>query len=212
MGGAASAPTQASQTLADTWVSFWSDHSSHVGSGLYISSAIGLVGYVLTSFCAFGGIIGTSAMFRVTALRAAKSFHEQLLSSMLRLPMSFYDTTPLGRVLNRFSKDIYTVDEQLVSILMMYFVTVCRVFATIVVISVATPWFLVVIIPLMEVYRQTQNYYVPSSRQLKRIESNLRSPIFSHFAETLDGVASIRAFGQQQQFIAETLHKVQRTA
>lgn len=201
---------QASQVAADTWVSFWSDHSKETVEGLHVSSAVGLVGYVITSFAAFFGIIFTSTLFRTTALRAARSFHKQLLSKMLQLPMRFYDTTPLGRVLNRFSGDVYTVDEQLVSSLMMYFQTLCRVLGTIVVICFATPWFLLVIVPLMAVYRRTQIYYVPSSRQLKRIESNLRSPIFSHFAETLDGVSSIRAFGQQQQFTIENLSRVQR--
>ena len=124
--------------------------------------------------------------------------------------MTFFDTTPLGRVLNRFSKDIYTVDEVLQNILYSYLQVVSAVICTIVVISFATPWFLVLVIPLLYVYRATQNYYIPASRQLKRIESNLRSPIFSHFSETLDGTALIRAYGQQRTFVAENMEKVSR--
>merc|ERR1712012_406964 len=108
---------QACQTGADSWVSFWSDHSQERQGEIYVSSELGLLGYGLTSFAAFFGIICTSTMFRLTALKAARSFHQQLLRNLLRLPISFYDTTPLGRVLNRFSKDIYTVDETLVSTL-----------------------------------------------------------------------------------------------
>merc|ERR1712048_823548 len=110
--------------------------------------------------------------------------------------MKFYDTTPQGRILNRFSKDVYAIDEQLM--------------ATLVVIACATPWFLAVVFPLLGIYRFTQNYYVPAYRQLKRIESNLRSPIFSHFSETLDGVTSIRAFAQQAYFQSENAQKVRK--
>ena len=159
---------------------------------------------------AFCGIFLTSALFRLTALKAARSFHRKLLATVLRLPMTFFDTTPLGRVLNRFSKDIYTIDEVLQNILYSYLQVVSVVICTIVVISVATPWFLVVITPLLLIYRATQNFYIPASRQLKRIESNLRSPIFSHFSETLDGTALIRAFGQQQIFMTENMSKVNK--
>jgi len=201
---------QALQTAADSWVSFWSDHSAHKPDKIWVSSSVGLAGYATLSITAFFGIFGTSALFRLTALNAARSFHRQLLTRMLHLPMAFYDTTPLGRVLNRFSKDVYAIDEVLQSVLYMYLTTLARVAATLVVIAVATPWFVVIIFPLLWVYRYTQNYYVPSSRQLKRIESTLRSPIFSHFSETLDGVASIRAYGQQSNFIAESTNRVQR--
>lgn len=201
---------QACQTAADLWISYWSDHSSMTPFHTFISGEEGLIGYVITSGAAFVGIIATSAMFRTTALRASRTFHKQLLTNLLLLPTSFYDTTPIGRVTSRFSKDVYIVDEQLVSTLMMYFNTLCRVAATIVVISIATPWFLAVIFPLFFVYRHIQNFYIPSSRQLQRIESNLRSPIFSHFSETLDGVMCIRAFGQQEQFMAQIRARVQR--
>eukprot|EP00932_Pfiesteria_piscicida_P023044 SRR837773.9781.p1 GENE.SRR837773.9781~~SRR837773.9781.p1 ORF type:complete len:635 (-),score=114.66 SRR837773.9781:151-2055(-) len=200
---------QGCQTAADLWVSYWSDHSNETADP-YVSGEEGLLGYVITSMAAFLGIILTSSMFRTTALRASRAFHKQMLTNLLLLPTSFYDTTPIGRVTSRFSKDIYIVDEQLVSTLMMYFNTLCRVIATIVVISIATPWFLAVVVPLLLIYRHIQNFYIPSSRQLQRIESNLRSPIFSHFSETLDGVMCIRAFGQQDQFVTEIRHRVQR--
>ncbi|CAK0836931.1 unnamed protein product [Prorocentrum cordatum] len=200
---------QGVQTCADSWVSFWSDHSRGDAQP-HVSSEAGLLGYVVLSFTAFFGIFATSSLFRLTALNAARSFHRQLLEKMLQLPMSFYDTTPLGRVLNRFSKDVYTVDEQLQGVLYMYMTTLARVTATVVVIAVATPWFIAVVVPLLCLYRAVQNYYVPSSRQLKRIESTLRSPIFSHFTESLEGVSSIRAFGQQAQFLEENAERLRR--
>ncbi|CAJ1373645.1 unnamed protein product [Effrenium voratum] len=200
---------QGLQAAASAWISYWSDHSSPQNPN-YVSSSVGLIGYTGLSLTAFLGIFLTSALFRLTALKAARTFHRRLLTTLLRLPMTFFDTTPLGRVLNRFSKDIYTVDEVLQNILYSYLQVVSAVICTIVVISFATPWFLVLVIPLLYVYRATQNYYIPASRQLKRIESNLRSPIFSHFSETLDGTALIRAYGQQRTFVAENMEKVSR--
>lgn len=107
------------QALSGGWISYWSDHNDPKKPN-YISSAQGLIGYSSLSLAAFGGIFCTSALFRLTALKAARSFHRQLLSTVLRLPMSFFDTTPLGRVLNRFSKDVYTIDEVLQNILYSY--------------------------------------------------------------------------------------------
>lgn len=200
---------QGLQAVAGGWISYWSDHSK-AENPHYISSEVGLIGYSTLSLAAFLGIFITSALFRLTALKAARSFHRRLLGTMLRLPMAFFDTTPLGRVLNRFSKDIYTIDEVLQNILYSYLQVVSAVVCTMAVIATATPWFLVVVLPLLLIYRATQNFYIPASRQLKRIESNLRSPIFSHFSETLDGTALIRAFGQQQIFISENMSRVNR--
>eukprot|EP00971_Amphidinium_carterae_P206066 4089677-Amphidinium_carterae.1 len=88
---------QAFQTGADGWVTFWSNHSKEGNGGMVVSKTLGISGYAATSLLAFIGIVGTTAMFRLTALRAARHFHAGLLNKMLRLPMSFYDTTPLGR-------------------------------------------------------------------------------------------------------------------
>lgn len=201
---------QALMTSADSWISFWSDHSKQTPGRTYVTSEMGILGYLGFTLAAVVGVATTSAIFRLTALKAARSFHEQLIDKLLRLPTVFYDTTPLGRVLNRCSKDIYAVDEQLQQTMYGYMSTLTRVCATFVVITFATPWFLVLVLPILWMYRWTQNYYIPSSRQLKRIESNLRSPIFAHFSETLDGVSSVRAYGQQAQFIEENLQRMRR--
>ncbi len=73
------------------------------------------------------------------------------------------------------------------------------------VIAVSTPIFLAAIVPLAFVYYFVQRYYVATSRQLKRIESVTRSPIYAHFSETLSGVSSVRAYGREQQFVDESM-------
>ncbi|CAG5136574.1 unnamed protein product, partial [Candidula unifasciata] len=119
-----------------------------------------------------------------------------MLYNILRSPMSFFDTTPGGRIVNRFSRDIET------------FGGIIRVLSTIITICYGVPIFLSVMVPVAIVYVLIQMVYIATSRQLRRIDSITRSPIYVHFSETLSGAASIRAYGAQERFIAESKRKV----
>ena len=166
------------------------------GEYLGVYAAIGAGQIVLSLFASYflamGGVFGATLI------------HKRLLVNILRLPMSFFDTTPSGRILNRFSKDIYTIDETIPRCVDEFIFTLFVVIDTIVVISYATPLFMVVIIPLAVLYLLIQvrnvlhsvsnhlefffqRFYVATSRQLKRLESISRSPIYTHFQETLLG-------------------------
>ena len=94
----------------------------------------------------------SSFAIAIAAFLASKTLHNQLLENILRSPMSFFDTTPLGRILNRFSKDINIIDETLPRSVRSFLATLFNVFSTIIVVSIATPIFLVVIIPMTIIY------------------------------------------------------------
>ena len=111
--------------------------------------------------------------------------------------MSFFDTTPIGRIVNRFSKDMYTVDEQLVATMMAYLSTMATVVGVIVVISSVTPLFTFCLIPVLAFYALQQSFFTKSYRELKRLDSVARSPLYGLLGETLDGIATIRAFSTQ---------------
>ena len=96
------------------------------------------------------------------AIMASKLIHTRLLMNILRLPMSFFDTTPSGRILNRFSKDIYTIDEIVPRSVSMFITTFLSVLSTIFVISFATPLFMVVILPLVVFYLLIQVRRIPT--------------------------------------------------
>ena len=136
-------------------------------------------------------------------LRAGSILHNVMLDHLMRAPMSFFDTTPTGRILNRFTKDIDALDTSMRMNIRQFISSLFKTFVTFIIISLETPFFLVAVAPLAVVYYVIQRFYIRSSRQLKRIEGNTRSPIYSHFSETVTGTTCIRAFNANQAFCQE---------
>ena len=126
-----------------------------------------------------------------------------MLCNTLRAPMSYFDTTPMGRILNRFSRDVDVCDTTLQENIRFMLQNLFRIACSFIVIGIQTKWMLIAIPPVCVIYYFVEKYYIPTSRQLRRIESITRSPIFIHFSETLSGTASIRAYGSVGQFIDE---------
>ncbi|XP_070201853.1 multidrug resistance-associated protein 1-like [Littorina saxatilis] len=155
-------------------------------------------------------VLSYSILASTRMVKAAGSLHESMLSNIMRSPMSFFDTTPSGRIVNRFSSDVAVVDNTLPQSLRQAVTQVFGVLSTFIVISYSTPIFLSVIIPLGLLYFLVQRFYIPTSRQLKRLESTTRSPIFNHFSETITGSASIRAYKVESRFIDENKCKVDK--
>ncbi|KAM3964279.1 multidrug-Resistance like Protein 1 [Aphomia sociella] len=163
--------------------------------GVYGGLGIGQVASVAVS----------SLALYLGALRAARTLHAALLAGVLRAPtIGFFDCTPVGRVLNRFSKDVDVLDNVLTMTLRGWTTCFFAVLGTLFVISYSTPIFLAVVLPIGVVYYMIQRFYVATSRQLKRLESVSRSPIYSHFGESITGAGTIRAYGVTQRFIKES--------
>ena len=163
-------------------------------------SIIGLT-YVFVSFLRallvyFGG------------LRASRILFEKLLVSIMSAKLRFFDTTPIGRIMNRFSKDMETVDQGTSWVLVSVFSDILSVTTIVILISVITPGFLIAGAVITGLFTIIGIAYLRSSVELKRLESVSRSPIFQHFGETLNGVSTIRAYGDEQRFIRENLRKI----
>ncbi|XP_076311435.1 multidrug resistance-associated protein 1-like isoform X2 [Tachypleus tridentatus] len=142
------------------------------------------------------------------SMKASSLLHKEILHHVLHSPMWFFDTTPTGRIINRFSKDIDVLDTTVPTNLRSFVTTLLQVIAILFIISLETPIFLAVILPIAVLYYFIQKFYICTSRQLKRLESITRSPIFSHFSETLSGLNTIRAFRVQERFIEESNKRV----
>ncbi|CAD1468702.1 unnamed protein product, partial [Heterotrigona itama] len=191
---------------SNAWLSVWSNSNNNtvnqVEQNMYLGVYAGLgLGQGVT-------VLGGALILAKGSIRASVHLFESTLQHVLRNPMSFFDKTPTGRILNRLSKDTDVIDNTLPSILRSWIACLFGVIATLVVISVSTPEFVAVIVPISVIYYFVQRFYVASSRQLKRLESVSRSPIYSHFSETVSGAQMIRAFGVQDRFIEESESKV----
>ena len=116
-------------------------------------------------------------------VHASETLHRNLLHSILQAPQSFFDTTPLGRIISRFSKDLYSIDLELVDYFDFFLFATLNVFISLGTILFVTPWFGIALIPLGFFYFKILNYFRRISRETKRIESVRRSPVYAFFSE-----------------------------
>lgn len=159
----------------------------------------------------YGGIAGANSLFTIFraflfaygTIRAAVVIHKRLLQRVIKATVTFFDTTPTGRILNRFSSDLYCVDDSLPFILNIFLANMYGLLGMLVIITYGLPWIGLVLLPLAALYFSIQRYYRRTSRELKRLYSVTLSPIYTHFSETLSGLSSIRAMRATQRFELE---------
>uniref|UniRef100_A0A8C7DD99 ATP-binding cassette sub-family B member 6 n=1 Tax=Oncorhynchus kisutch TaxID=8019 RepID=A0A8C7DD99_ONCKI len=202
---------QASKNVSDWWLSHWisnlknnafANMSSEVKFYLTVYCSIAGANMVFTAFRAF--------LFAFGGIRAASVVHNRLLDTVLKATVTFFDTTPLGRVLNRFSSDLYSVDDTLPFFLNILLASIFGLLGMLVVMSYGLPWFLVALLPLGLLYHLTQRFYRHTSRDLKRLCSLTLSPVYSHFSETLSGLGTIRASSSASRFEEENERRLEQ--
>ncbi|RLN47454.1 hypothetical protein BBJ28_00013553 [Nothophytophthora sp. Chile5] len=185
--------------LSTVWISYWSEQAAKYPDSqmyyVYVYMVLNLVYAVMV----FVRVI----ILYLGSLHASRLLFNNLLERVLRAPVSFFDTTPLGRIVNRLSKDVYTVDESIPSTFVGLLNTVISVMITLATISYVTPMFMVILVPVLAGYYCSQRYFIKTSRELQRLDSISRSPIFALISETLDGLSTIRAFGVEDNFVGQ---------
>uniref|UniRef100_A0A8C6XH17 ABC-type glutathione-S-conjugate transporter n=1 Tax=Naja naja TaxID=35670 RepID=A0A8C6XH17_NAJNA len=191
---------------ANVWLSAWTNDPVINGTQQNVNMRIGV--YAALGILQGLFVLISSFSLAMGGIKAARILHAALLENKLHTPQSFYDTTPTGRIINRFSKDIYVIDEVIPPTILMFLGTFFNSVSTMIVIIASTPLFAVVIIPLAVLYYFAQRFYVATSRQLKRLESVSRSPIYSHFSETVTGASVIRAYKREKSFVYSSDTKV----
>ena len=189
--------------MANYWLNWWTqdkfpeyDYKFYLG----VYGAIGGAQAISTLF-----LMGT---FGLIALNGSKLLHKNMLMRVMMSPMSFFDTTPIGRIVNRFAKDVDICDSMLPSNMRAWLSTFANFVGTMVSIITILPFIIFLFIPASIIFVGIQKMYVNTSRQLKRLESVSRSPIYSHFGETITGAPTIRAFGKESDFIRLSDEKV----
>ena len=131
---------------------------------------------------------------------ASEALHSQMIRSVLRAPLFFFESTPVGRLVQRFTRDLDQIDQQLPGSFGQFVASSLNIISAMAAIAVVTPSFSIIIAPILIIYVSITNFYRQCARELKRLDSVTRSPIFSHFGETLGGLPLIRAFKREGLF------------
>jgi ATP-binding cassette subfamily C (CFTR/MRP) protein 4 len=180
------------------FLSEWSSQSAAEQKRSYYPAAFGL-------FC-LGTVIMTlfrSFLFIGCLTASSRNMFRTMLDAIMRTNIDFFHANPHGRILNRFSKDMANCDELLPYVFFDTVQTGFMLIGSVVTVCVVNPWIIIAIPFILGGFMGLRNLYIKSSRQVKRIDSQSRSPIYSHLSETLDGLSSVRAFGAGKQFMNE---------
>jgi ABC-type multidrug transport system fused ATPase/permease subunit len=180
----------------------FSESSPDVDAGYFLGvyAVLGLI-FMIITFVREGFLFGGS-------LAASRRIHERLIQTVTHAKFRFFDQTPLGQLMNRFSKDIEAVDQEVAPVAIGVVHCLASVITIVILISVITPGFLIAGFFITILYAAIGRFYLSSSRDLKRLESVHRSPLYQQFGETLSGMTTIRAYGDERRFIRENLMKI----
>jgi ABC-type multidrug transport system fused ATPase/permease subunit len=206
-----------SQTLSKTY--FASVATYVKGNGTAFAAAAEApevnVGYYLTVLAVIGIAGAVAALVRdlwifFGSLTASWKLHKGIMNAVAGARFKFFDVTPLGQMMNRFSKDLEAVDQEVAPIAIGVMSCLLGIVVTVVLIAWITPGFLIAGIFITMAYVFLARFYLHSSRDLKRLESVERSPLFQQFGETLSGVTTIRAYSDERRFVRDNLARINK--
>ncbi|RKO88876.1 P-loop containing nucleoside triphosphate hydrolase protein, partial [Blyttiomyces helicus] len=183
--------------VTDWWLSHWSQKSpenQQDPANAWIFAA--LVVSVLSISC------GRAILFFLVAWASGKVLFKEMLHAVFRSPMVFFQDNPHGRLMNRFSKDQNLLDEMLPQTFFDFTQCAFQILGTFVIAVIIVPYVLVIMPVIGVVFYFLRKYYLTTSRQIKRIESITRSPVYSNVPATLEGLSTVRAFSAENRFRA----------
>ncbi|KAG4066305.1 hypothetical protein HA402_000529 [Bradysia odoriphaga] len=151
---------------------------------------------IIQSLCYLFGYV----FLAISVLRAVTVIHNNMLHRILRAPMSFFNVTPLGRIVNRFSSDIEALDGNIQYQIGGWICHIFKLFGILITLIYTNKFILIFMVPLLMTYYILQRYYIVCMQQLQRFMNAHLSPIYSHFQETLNGTSTLRAYEAQERF------------
>ncbi|KAI8895406.1 P-loop containing nucleoside triphosphate hydrolase protein [Globomyces pollinis-pini] len=183
------------QVINNLWLSWWTDNKYNLSLDTY------MLVYGLLGVAQFVFALVINTVFLAGAFRAAKFYHGKALAGLMRSPMGFFDSQPIGRILNRMSKDIESVDQAIWILMFLVTISTSGIIAT-TIFLIYTKWTMVfLLLPLLVIFFVMIRYYQKSNIAFKRFESTNRSPLYSHVSETLAGISTVKAYGVEKEFI-----------
>ncbi|CCF59911.1 hypothetical protein KAFR_0I01300 [Kazachstania africana CBS 2517] len=190
------------------WLKHWSEVNKNRGSNEDVWKFVAVYALIGLGSAAFN-IFRTIIMLLYCSIRGSKTLHDSMAKAIIRSPVQFFETTPIGRVINRFSSDIDSVDVNLQNVFSIFFRSILDYILTVILVSVAMPWFLLFNALIMIIYFYYEKLYIVQSRELKRLTSIAYSPIISLMSETLGGQMVISAYNHSKMFKFMNIERVQ---
>ncbi|KAG7393123.1 hypothetical protein PHYPSEUDO_012459 [Phytophthora pseudosyringae] len=189
--------SQAVRVVVDWWPSYW---AKNMPRPTYSGEAFALwyVGLIVLATLL---TLGRALYLTETCVRTSKNLHNELFRRVLAAPVNrYFDVTPVGRVLNRFSNDLDLLDSSLPKDYQILMQHTSMALGSLVVSAFASYWIAVAYIPIIAVFFVTGQYFKKTSCEVKRLEGVTRTPVYNLFSETLSGLPTIRAFKMQDAF------------
>eukprot|EP00438_Fugacium_kawagutii_P029858 Skav235137 [mRNA] locus=scaffold321:396055:409673:- [translate_table: standard] len=187
------------------WLGNWPEVHERLGTanalGIYAALAVSILLFTLLRIL----------MFQWSSMKLATSMHKDGLLAVLRAPMSWLDTTPSGRIINRFSSDMSRIDLDLQGSMQNLLRAVCDLFASVMVAGVVLPIIFIIFVPILLAYYCIQKVYRKAGREIQRLASKARSPIYQGVDEAIVGVTTIRAYQKQEYFMNQNERRVTRS-
>ncbi|CAH6721669.1 oligomycin resistance ATP-dependent permease Yor1p [[Candida] jaroonii] len=191
--------------FTNTWLSFWTEYKFEgKTNGFYIGI------YVMFTILSFIFVTLQFTVLGYSTNQASKQLNLLAIEKVLYSPMAFLDTTPMGRILNRFTKDTDVLDNELGDQLRFFSFVVANVIGVLILCIIYLPWFAIAIPPVAIIFYLIAEYYQSSAREVKRIESIQRSFVYNNFNETLVGMNTIKAYRAEDRFLTKNEYNIDR--
>uniref|UniRef100_A0A665T414 Multidrug resistance-associated protein 4 n=2 Tax=Echeneis naucrates TaxID=173247 RepID=A0A665T414_ECHNA len=210
-----SVTAEAAYILQDWWLVYWAKemYFNRSTEALSVKSEVNATHsapeFTLTFYLGiYSGLTAVTVVFGYARslvifhglVRSAQNLHNSMFNAVLRAPVVFFDVNPIGRILNRFSKDIGQVDSMLPITFVDFYQLFLQNVSVVAVAASVIPLILIPVVPLLLVFLYLRRFYLSTSRDIKRLESTTRSPVLSHLSSSLQGLPTIRAFGAERRW------------
>ncbi|KAJ8114351.1 hypothetical protein OPT61_g3746 [Boeremia exigua] len=185
------------QQLPTVWIGLWAANSLDKPNSFYIGI------YAISSiFILFGVLVGAGTCYVLLTIDVGRELHRAALSTVMHAPLRLFTSTDTGTIANLFSQDTAIIDSELSRYLLDFVFNFVGLIGSGIVVALASPY-LAASYPLLIVIGYcVQMFYLRTSRQLRLLDLEAKSPLYSHFLDTIKGIASIRAFGWVEEEIA----------
>ncbi|KAJ3191779.1 hypothetical protein HK101_007416 [Irineochytrium annulatum] len=187
---------QGATIIMNQWLTWWTDvYFENQPTSFYVQY------YNIIAYSSVLILCLLNVVILRIIIRNARTLHNAALAGLMNAPAWWFDTQPIGRIMNRFTKDVESIDQRMMPQIFQFVSGVGALISILVILIYSAPFMIAVLVPLFVLYLFVLRFYRATVRELKRLESTERSPFYAHISETFDGIPTITAYGVEGQFI-----------